>query len=101
MLARVSVTSVPFFKVTVALVPSDVIFVTSLANVCAAAFSILKLVSSLDTTFTVPMVISAPSVSFAAVVPFAFTVTPSTVPNTSSCAKVFVLPFYAASPFKR
>ena len=94
----VFVTSLPFFSVTVAFVPSEVILTTFWALVLSV---ILKLVSSLETTSTVPILISAPSVNLAAVLPFAATVTPSTVPKTSFAAKVFSLPFEAASPFNR
>jgi len=55
----------------------------------------------LDFNSTVPIAISALSCNVAAVVPFAFTVTPSTLPITSPAAKAFVFPFATLSPFNK
>ena len=69
-------------------------------HAASSEFSIVT-AALLDFNSTVPIAISALSCNVAAVVPFAFTVTPSTLPITSPAVKAFVFPFATLSPFNR
>ena len=88
--ATVSVSSFPSLRVTVTFVPSDTTLVTFADLLFASSGFSIVISALLDTNCTVPIFISPLSDNVAAVVPFALTVTPSTVPIVSPAANALV-----------